>query len=131
MFKNFSAWHTHKSSIDVSPHALRGYKERDVWWVSIGHNVGFEENGKGLSFARPVLIIKGFSPEIFWGIPLTSQSKTGKYYYTFTIQGYTNPSVALLSQLRVFDTKRVTTKLGMIEQVDFDRIKKLVRQLLI
>ena len=130
MFKNFPAWHARKQQIDNTAHSLRGYKERDVWWVSVGHNVGFEEDGKGDSFSRPVLVVKGFSKEIFWGVPLSSRMHTGIHYYTFTIPGRPSPSVALLSQLRAFDTKRMTTKIGMVEMQDFKEVRKCLRAFL-
>lgn len=124
MAKNFPAWLNLKQAIDAASRPSRGYKERDVWWVSIGHNVGFEEDGKGSGFSRPVLIVKGFSAQIFWGIPLTSVPNEGIYYYTFTITGHSTTSVAILSQLRAFDTRRFVSKMGTIDRRDFAAIKK-------
>jgi len=130
MAKNFTDWLTLKQAIDNSARTGAGYKEREIWWMSIGHNVGFEEDGKGTVFSRPVLIVKGFSAQIFWGIPLSSISKSGVYYYAFTIVGQSNPSTAILSQLRVFDTKRLTTKLGVVNKSDFEAIKNQLRMFL-
>lgn len=131
MNKDFLAWHAVKSSLDSSSRkTLHGYKERDVWWMSIGHNVGFEENGKNLNFSRPVLVVKGFSAEIFWGIPLTSKTKLGVYYYSFQVTNVTIQSTAILSQLKVFDTKRMISKVGMINTNDFNEIKKQLRAFL-
>ena len=59
--KNYKAWNILKTNINSVPNAPLAYKERDVWWVSLGHNIGDEEDGKGNSFSRPVLIVKGFS----------------------------------------------------------------------
>jgi mRNA interferase MazF len=56
-----------ESHYKVSPPPL--FKERDIWWVSIGVNVGFEEDGKHEKFLRPVLILKKFNKELFLGIP--------------------------------------------------------------
>lgn len=133
MIKNFLGWHALKQRVDNTPRSSTpvGYKERDVWWVSLGHNVGYEENGKGYAFSRPVLVVRGFSNEVFWGVPLTSSPRSGVYYYQFTITGSASPSTALLSQLRIFDTKRMTTKIGMIGQSDFVEIKKQLRAFLI
>lgn len=129
MLKKFAEWHALKRAIDTLPrnHVKVGYKERDIWWISLGHNVGFEENGKGDAFSRPILVVKGFSKEVFWGIPLTSQTKSGKFYYSFIISGTNTVETALLSQLRIFDTKRMTTKMGMINGSDFIEIKKRLR----
>jgi hypothetical protein len=44
---------------DKQPNRL--FKEGDIWWCSIGMNVGVEIFGKGKYFARPVIIFKKFS----------------------------------------------------------------------
>jgi len=33
-----------------------GYKKRETWICNIGENIGFEEDGKGNEFTRPVII---------------------------------------------------------------------------
>lgn len=104
------------------------YKARDIWWTTIGHNLGDEEDGKGALFSRPVLVLKTFNRHLFWGIPLSTVQKNGKYYYQFTVHG--KHSTALLSQLRIFDTKRLLDRYGMINQDDFRIVKKKVIGLL-
>lgn len=121
LVKDFPTWHRLKTKLDASEPSLQGYKERDVWWLSMGHNVGIEEDGKGIHFARPVLVIKGFSRRQFWGIPLSTTEKTGKYYHKFVMNG--EVSTVLISQMRVFDTNRMISKMGMMNQKDFARIK--------
>ncbi len=121
MNKNFNGWMTLKNSIHNSG-SRPGYKTREVWWVSIGRNVGFEEDGKGKFYNRPVLILRGFSKEFFLGIPLSHTSNRGKYYHDFIMNG--KVSVALLSQMRAFDTLRLISKCGMISIQDFNNIKK-------
>jgi hypothetical protein len=45
---------------------LRPYfKEREIWWTSIGFNVGDEQHGNNDIFERPVLVIKKFNKNIF------------------------------------------------------------------
>jgi len=122
--KNYAAWHRLKSSIQYDDSTRLGYRIREVWWVHLGHNIGDEEDGKGRSFTRPVLIVKGFNRHIFWGVPLTSIQKQGMYYYSFKIKGTTTVSTALLSQLRTLDAKRLVTKLGTVTEYDLDEVKK-------
>ena len=43
--------------------------KKDIWWVSVGVNVGFEEDGKNDNFVRPVLVLKKFNNDMFLGIP--------------------------------------------------------------
>lgn len=122
MEKDFEAWHGLKRQIHEDPMGtLMGYKEREVWWLRLGCNVGFEEDGKGENFSRPVLIVKGFSHRLFWGVPLSTTGKRGRYYYPFIVNG--TVSVALISQLRAFDTKRLMNKVGTMSQKDFAVLK--------
>ena len=45
--KNFDAWITRKKKIDTREMQNSLYvKEREVWWVSVGVNVGAEIDGK-------------------------------------------------------------------------------------
>jgi mRNA interferase MazF len=113
--KDYLKWMPIKADINNSAVRPR-YNAGDVVWVSIGENVGFEQDGKGRLFARPVLIVKGFNKELFWGVPLTSNaSKTGKYYVSFTVKGKT--SVAILSQLRAFDASRISgSRIGVVNK---------------
>lgn len=123
--KRYKAWHKLKSRIHNSSSTPPFYKEREIWWVSLGHNVGVEEDGKGNDFNRPVLIIRGFSRYLFWGIPLSTTKKTGIYYHPFVVNN--KVSTALLSQLRVFDTRRLINKYGMVSQKDFKAIRTKIR----
>ena len=128
LVKRFRAWSKLKYKLHFNTNLPRGYKERDIWWVAVGHNVGVEEDGKGAMFNRPVLVVKGFSKYQFWGVPLSTTQKTGKYYHQFVVTG--KVSTALLSQMRVFDTKRFISKYGMIGQKDFDTVKQKLRDFL-
>lgn len=123
--KSFNRWTKLKRKLNDNKGLPAGYKERDIWWVSVGYNVGFEEDGKGENFNRPVLIIKGFSKYTFWGLPLSTTKKEGIFYHPFIVNG--KVSTALLSQLRIFDTRRFINKYGVVSKKDFENIKaKLV-----
>ncbi len=64
MKKDFEKWHKVKSRTQerCSPPS---FEEREIWWCSIGANVGVEEDGKSTLFSRPVLIIRKFNAMIF------------------------------------------------------------------
>jgi len=63
------------------------FKERDVFYISMGKNVKFEQNGKWPEFARPVVIIKKFNNDLFWWVALSTVPKNWKYYFTFELNG--------------------------------------------
>ena len=117
-----------KAEINNAPKRPK-YNEGDVFWMSVGENVGFEEEGKGALFARPILIVKGFSRELCWGVPLTSQGKSGEYYYPLRIKG--KVSVAILSQMKVIDLSRISGKrMGIVGDKSLWAIKKRLQSFL-
>ncbi len=104
------------------------FKERDIVFISLGENIGFEQNGKGKKFLRPVLVYKKFSSSVFLGIPLTSQEKKGKFYKQFSFKE--KDSFAILSQIRLFDSKRIEYSLGTISKGNYMKIQKKLIELL-
>jgi mRNA interferase MazF len=128
MQKNFKEWHKNKS--DIHENKQRPFfHEQEVWFASLGSNIGFEQDGVGESFLRPVVIIKKFNNEIFWGIPTTKKNKKGVYYFRFN-WGKDNGSSAILSQIRLVDSKRLFYKIGQISDKDLKEIKKRIISLL-
>jgi mRNA-degrading endonuclease toxin of MazEF toxin-antitoxin module len=127
MKKDFQKWHTKKEFLqDEKVRAF--FHEREVWFCSLGENVGFEQDGSGEEFLRPVVVIKKFNQEVCWGIPLTKNQKKGQYYFSFQLNDKT--STAILSQIRLIDSKRLQYKLGDLSEVDFIETRKRLTQLL-
>ena len=92
----------------------------------MGTNVGVEADGKGEDYGRPVLVLKGFNKESFLGVALTGKKKEGKYFiYLGKVKD--RDASANLSQIRLFDTKRLVNKLGMAEEEAFSSIRKTLR----
>ena len=54
------SWNKIKKKIDLEQKSCKYPKEGEVWMTSLGRNIGFEQNGSGDNFSRPVLIIKKF-----------------------------------------------------------------------
>lgn len=124
----FDKWSIIKKQINEKSNSPF-FKPRDIFFIKVGKNVGFEENGKGDSFRRPVLVLKKFSGDVFWGIPLSTTKKEGIYYYHFSFTK-NKESVALLSQVRLFDARRLIHKKGMINKDDYDIIIQKISNLL-
>lgn len=127
--KNFPLWNNEK--IEIHNNKQRPFFHvREVWFCTMGANIGYEQDGRGKEFMRPVIIVRKFNNEVLWGIPLTTKSKTGKYYFPFQIEGLPEGSTAILSQLRLIDAKRLQYKIGMMDSSDFEIVKTKLRQLL-
>ena len=130
MEKDFQRWHIKKKYLHkekVRPF----FHEREVWFCAFGINIGFEQDGSGAEFLRPVIIIKKFNNEVFWGLPLTKNQKKNKYYFQFCIEGQKESSTAILSQIRLVDAKRLQYKVGDASEDNFSKIKKRLAEFLL
>ncbi len=129
--KDFDSWNAKKKWIDSEQSAVF-FHVREVWWCSLGINIGFEQDGKGEKSARPVLVFKKFNNEICLALPLSLQVKTKEktaHFYSAVSLEDGIPRTALLSQVRLIDRKRLLTKIGMIDEVNYKDIQKAVIRL--
>ena len=124
MNKNFDKWNEIKKKIDNKNIEIK-FRARDIFWMSVGQNVGYETFGKGEEFLRPVLVYKKLSKETFIGIPLTSKQKEGSYYFSFNFKGKT--SVAMFNQIRVFDIRRKKAFNSRISEDTFLQLKNKLK----
>ena len=127
MQKDFDQWNGLKQELDLRK-KLPTFKQREIWWCNIGLNVGDEENGKNKDFSRPILILKKFNSNIFFGIPLTTQVKEKHYYHKIHFKD--RQQCVMISQLRLFDSKRLVNKMGDLPQHQFDEIRKVLIEMI-
>ena len=121
MQKDFDKWNDLKKSIDAGQTDTFA-NPREVWWCSLGVNVGIETDGKPNLFERPVLVLKVFNAEMIWVLPITSVLKEASFRYVFTFN-HTKQSV-VVTQIRTISTKRLRRKVGTIPEEDFKNIQK-------
>ena len=126
--KDFDTWCKQKEKIQVFG-KNKFYHPRDIWWCSLGVNIGFEQDGTGKENERPILIIKGFNKEICLAIPLTTSQKENKYYMR-TGKIKNKEASVIISQIRLIDTKRLSNKIGILNKEKFEEIRKAVRNLI-
>jgi len=131
MDSQYNNWNKIKIAIEYE-NIIVGFKERDIFYMNMGKNIGFEQDGKGENFVRPVVIIKGFNKNMFFGIPLSTKMKEGKFYYKFQFKKKDElvENIALLSQMRLFSTKRLLNKIGVISKEDFIKMKNEFKSLI-
>ena len=125
--KDFDSWNIHKKEIDSTDNK-KTFHEREIWFIKIGENIGFEQNGKGTEFLRPVIVYKKFSKNVFLGIPLTKTNRAGKFYSEFEFKD--QRSFAILSQIRLFDSKRLAYVMGRMSGGDYKKLKEKLIELL-
>ncbi len=124
MDEDYNDWNNLKKSLSKGESNIF-FHEREVWYCSIGKNIGYEEDGKNELFERPILIIKKFNNDIFLSIPLTSSSKDNIYYFKYELNN--REYSGILSQIRLLDRKRLSRKIGMIKKSDFKNIINNIR----
>ncbi|NBV78160.1 type II toxin-antitoxin system PemK/MazF family toxin [bacterium] len=127
MTKDFRTWLGKKEQIDEKETRVF-FHEREIWFAHLGANVGFEQDGKGENFGRPLLIFRKFNNEVFWGVPLTTREKGGKFYLPIEL-GDGLPRKAILSQLRLFDAKRLYQKLATVDVETHKRLEAAIIKL--
>lgn len=120
--KRFSEWFIMKPALDKGCHRPPAFNEREVWWCSIGENIGIEISGKGKYFRRPVLVFRKLDAYSFIGMPLTRTERTGDWYEKLSIGGRSN--TIILAQTRHFDYRRMDKILCTISDSDFKGIRR-------
>ena len=127
MEKDFDKWNiikkkTHNKELPPL------FSEREVWWCALGANVGDEEDGKGLNYLRPMLVVRKFNKSIFYGLPVTSNKKDDVFHFVIN-SGNVHGSI-ILSQMRLIDAKRLSHILGKITGDELSGVKKKLKELI-
>jgi mRNA interferase MazF len=124
--KDFDAWNAKKKKIDAKEERLFFY-QAEIWWVNLGLNIGYEMNGKGDEYMRPVIILNKYNEYSFPAVPLSTSRKTNKYrIHVGVVDG--KEAHGSLSQLRNIDSKRLINKVGYVKAALFNEIKKKASQ---
>jgi mRNA interferase MazF len=121
MIKRFLEWISLKEKIHMYTHQPPFVSVGDIWWASVGDNIGQEINGKGKDFTRPVYVYKKLSHNFYLVIPMTSKIKIGSWYVGIC-QGGKDVTVCL-HQIRVIDHRRLIVRLGEVDEITHGRIK--------
>src|SRR3989344_5721233 len=128
MQKDFDGWNEQKKAIDASDYKPL-YHAREIRWCRLGINVGFEQDGTGEGRARPVLVMKAFSRYVCLIVPLTTSAKQNPYHVSVgKVEG--RVAFAIISQLRLVDTKRLDPKIQTLDKQTFETIRKAVKDML-
>ena len=128
----YDKWNDVKKQTSINKRKL-GIKPREIFWLKLGQNIGSEEYGKDKNFARPVLIIRKLTADLFIGILLTSTLKQNDYFHKFEYlnkqNGLTSNS-AMILQLRTFSMKRLMNKIGVMNNDDFKIVIKKAKEII-
>lgn len=126
----YDAWNKIKKEVETETNVPDRFpKEGEVWMSVLGKNIGFEQNGGGDNFSRPLLIIKKFNNHMFWAIPLSTKQKKFDFYHNFTDPD-SNLVSAILAQMKLVSLKRLKRKLYDMPNEQLGEIKAKIEALL-
>ena len=101
--------------------------EGDIWWFSLGENVGSEIGGKSDIFTRPAIVYRKLAAGFYLVVPTTSKTKMGNWYVPFKHQG--RNMWACLHQVRTVDHRRLWSKIGRLDDEDYKSVQEGFRLL--
>ena len=127
MQKDYDYWNKLKKEIELNNDVLDKFpKEKEVWMSSVGKNIGYEQNGSGENFQRPILVIKKFNNQMFWVVPLSTKQKYIDFYFNYTDPNGQKVSL-VLAQMRLISIKRFNRKMYDVSDFVFIEIKERLR----
>jgi mRNA interferase MazF len=129
MVNQFDFWNTQKQLLNSREKPGAYFSQREIWWCRIGKNVGYEQDGKGELFERPVLILKKLGGYTFIGIPITTKLKLGRIFIPFELSSG-GKRVATIGQIKTFDARRLKERLDILPAETFESIRKAAKDLL-
>lgn len=127
MQKDFDDWNQIKKTLEQR-NDFPDFREKEVWWCNVGINIGYEADGKGKHKTRPILILRKFNKHMFYGVPLTTKIKKNPYYHEIFFQE--KQQCVMVSQMRLWESKRLTTRLGQVTKKQFNEIRHSIRKLI-
>ncbi len=127
MPKDFDQWNIKKKKLDTSKRNLF-FKEGEIWWCSLGVNVGEEVYGKGEYFRRPVVILKKLSSNSCVVMPTTTKERNGTWFHHLNIRN--KDRWVIMNQMRFISGNRLWVRESSLSGEEFSELKKSVAGLL-
>ncbi len=130
MEKDFDTWNKLKKSINKKEISSEfNFHAGDIWWTTLGLNIGKEIDGKNETFERPVLILKVINKHTLYVLPLTSKEHfIDKYHFKVNYEDE-GSGVVVFSQVKVISSSRLLRKLSKISKDDLEKVKSLFVEL--
>ncbi len=87
-------------------------------------NVGFEQNGNGDEYVRPVVIVAKYGEHTCLVVPLTHTIRPAWYRHVMRVSDET--VAALINQTRVVDKRRLQERMGVVGSEEFSVLKNKI-----
>ena len=133
--RDFDSWNKVKKNIDTVERAAFAHP-REVWWCSLGLNIGVEADGKNENFERPILVVKVYNKHSMLVLPMTSKAKDDKFHALVEVEEvnketgeeFTKTVFIKLTQARMISNKRLLRKVNVVDKETFSNVVEKFRQ---
>lgn len=126
MPKPFDAWNEKMKALDAT-HPRVFAHQREIWWCSLGVNIGVETDGKNKDFERPVVIMRVYNLDAVLVLPITSKKGDNRFHFRSETKSRGQLWIKL-TQARVVSVKRLTRKVDVIHEDAFIVLQKRFRE---
>lgn len=116
----YDEWNEQKKKLADSDKRIF-FKEGEIWWCSLGMNLGEEVYGKGKAFRRPVVVLRKVTGSSCIVLPTTSQKKDGSWYHKIEVDGVVR--FVMMHQIKFIATKRFGSRVASMSQKEFQELK--------
>lgn len=120
--KDFDSWNNFKKNLELLKTNKYAH-QREIWWCSIGINIGVEIDGKNEKFERPVIILKIYNKDAMIILPLTTKEKNAKFNYR--IKTKEKIIWAKITQMKMISSKRLIRKIGFLDKDQFNNLREV------
>ncbi len=127
MEKDFDRWNNLKKQLNEAERVVYVHP-REIWWCSMGINIGSEIDGKNENFERPVIVVRVYNKESLIVLPVTTKEKNDIFH--FKIETKEKVAWIKLTQTRMISSKRLLRKVDLLNQEQFDVLVKKWRDFL-
>lgn len=121
----FDEWNDKKKQLHGSRPKIM-IKEGQIWWCSLGVNIGEETLGKGPNYLRPVIILRKITHTSCIAIPTTTQPKSGSWYFPFEVNNLKR--WAMMHQIRFISSRRLRNRESTLYDSQSRALKKALRE---
>ena len=125
--KDFDTWNIKKKGINATERNLL-FKEGEIWWCSLGVNIGVEVYGKGGEYRRPVVIFKKLSHNSCIVMPTTTKEKKGSWFHHIYLKK--RHRWVMMNQMRLISGNRLWVRESTLSNEQIKELKKSVADLL-
>ncbi len=127
MEKDFDGWNEVKKKTNDTEF-IDFVHAREVWWCSLGINVGHEQDGKHDTFERPILVLRKFNKDVVLAVPFSTRIKKNQYNVIFTHEG--QEYAAIISQVRLISTRRLKRRMYQMDSSIFEEIREKTKAMI-